>query len=66
LVANLEKRGGKLMRLPAVSLMEIDGVRRVVRKHDVIFIPPGAEQALFNTGFTDLTFIVVTSPPEDK
>ena len=52
--------------LEGEGLMEIDGVRRVVRKQDVIFIPPGAEHALYNTGFTDLTFIVVTSPPEDK
>ena len=26
---------------------------------------PDAEHALFNTGFADLTFIVVTSPPQD-
>jgi mannose-6-phosphate isomerase-like protein (cupin superfamily) len=51
--------------LDGEGLMEIDGVRRVVKKQDVIFIPPGAEHALYNTGFTDLTFIVVTSPPHD-
>ncbi len=51
--------------LDGEGLMEIDGKRQVVRKHDVIFIPAGAEHALYNTGFTDLTFIVVTSPPTD-
>ena len=52
--------------LDGEGLMEIDGAQRVVRKHDVIFIPPGVEHALYNTGFGDLTFIVVTSPPHDE
>jgi len=51
--------------LEGEALMELDGERRVVRKHDVIFVPPGVEHAIYNTGLTDLTFIVVTSPPED-
>ena len=46
--------------------MEIDGTRRVVRRHDVIFIPPGVEHALHNTGFQDLVFIVVTTPATDE
>src|SRR4051812_13961723 len=29
--------------LDGEGLMEMDGQRRVVRKHDVIFIPPGVE-----------------------
>ena len=51
--------------LEGEGLMEIDGQQRRVGRHDVIFIPPGTEHALYNTGFTDLTFIVVTSPPQD-
>lgn len=51
--------------LEGEGLMEIDGKQQVVHKHDVIFIPPGAEHALYNTGFVDLVFIVVTSPPKD-
>jgi mannose-6-phosphate isomerase-like protein (cupin superfamily) len=47
------------------GLMELDGVRRVVRRHDVVFVPPGVAHAIYNTGLEDLTFIVVTSPPED-
>ena len=46
--------------------MEIDGSRRVVRRHDVIFIPPGVVHALHNTGFQDLVFIVVTTPATDE
>ena len=45
--------------------MEIDGSRTVVRKDDVIFIPPGAKHAIYNTGMTDLRFIVVTSPADE-
>jgi len=32
----------------------------------VIFLPPGVEHAIYNTGLTDLRFIVVTSPPDDE
>jgi mannose-6-phosphate isomerase-like protein (cupin superfamily) len=46
--------------------MEIEGERRIVRKHDVIFIPPGVSHSICNNGITDLTFIVVTTPVEDE
>ncbi len=46
--------------------MEIEGKKRIVRKHDVIFIPPGYSHSIVNNGLTDLTFIVVTTPTEDK
>ncbi len=51
--------------LEGEGLMELDGERRVVRSHDVIFIPPGVEHAIHNTGLVDLVFIVVTTPPDD-
>ncbi|HEV8257330.1 MAG TPA: cupin domain-containing protein [Casimicrobiaceae bacterium] len=51
--------------LKGEGLMEMDGRRQVVRKHDVIFIPPGVEHGITNTGLTDLTFIVVTTPIDD-
>jgi len=51
--------------LDGEALMEIGGERTVVRKDDVIFIPPGVEHAIYNTGTTDLRFIVVTSPPDE-
>ena len=46
--------------------MEIEGRRQIVRKHDVIFIPPGIPHSITNNGIADLTFIVVTTPVEDK
>ena len=51
--------------LEGEGLMEIDGTARVVRKHDVIFLPPGIEHSISNTGLTDLVFLVVTSPVTD-
>jgi mannose-6-phosphate isomerase-like protein (cupin superfamily) len=48
------------------GLLEIAGKRQVVREHDVIFIPPGIEHALYNTGLVPLTFIVVTTPVSDE
>lgn len=52
--------------LEGEGLMEIDGKRQVVRKHDVIFIPPGTSHAIHNSGLGDLTFIVVTTPMLDE
>lgn len=52
--------------LDGEGMMEIDNERQVVHKHDVIFIPPGIPHAMYNTGLGDLTFIVVTTPTEDK
>ena len=46
--------------------MQIAGKRTIVRKHDVIFIPPGVAHSITNNGLADLTFIVVTTPAEDK
>ena len=51
--------------LDGEGMMEMDGKRQVVRKHDVIYIPPGVEHGISNTGLTDLTFIVATTPVDD-
>lgn len=52
--------------LEGEGLMELDGDRSVVRPGDYIFIPPGVSHAIYNTGRTDLTFFVITSPPNDE
>ena len=52
--------------LEGEGMMEMDGKKQIVRKHDVIFIPPGLSHSIVNNGITDLTFIVVTTPVEDK
>ena len=51
--------------LEGEGLMEIENKSHVVRKHDVIFLPPGVEHAISNTGLVDLVFLVVTSPVSD-
>jgi len=52
--------------LDGEGLMEIGDDKRVVRKHDVIFLPPGTWHSIQNTGLGDLTFIVVTTPLTDE
>jgi mannose-6-phosphate isomerase-like protein (cupin superfamily) len=52
--------------LEGEGLFEFGAESRVVRRHDVIFIPPGIEHAFQNTGLKNLVFLVITSPPEDK
>lgn len=52
--------------LEGEGLMELDGERFVVRPHDYIFIPPGVEHAIYNTGLRDLVFFVITTPPADE
>jgi mannose-6-phosphate isomerase-like protein (cupin superfamily) len=48
------------------SESEIDGKNHVVRKHDYIFLPPGVDHSISNTGLVDLVFLVVTSPVTDE
>jgi quercetin dioxygenase-like cupin family protein len=52
--------------LEGEGLMDIDNETHVVRKHDVIFLPPGIEHSIANSGLTDLVFLVVTSPVSDE
>ncbi|WP_108610757.1 cupin domain-containing protein [Aminobacter sp. MSH1] len=52
--------------LEGEGLMEIDGKREVVQPWTAIFIPPGVEHAIYNTGMVDLKFVVVTTPPDDR
>ena len=51
--------------LAGEGLMEIGGEKRVVRIHDYIFLPPGVNHSISNTGLVDLVFLVVTSPVSD-
>lgn len=52
--------------LDGEGLMTLGEERRVVRRHDVIFVPPGVPHAIDNTGLTDLTFLVITAPVSDE
>lgn len=50
--------------LSGTALVELDGEKKVVGPHTVMYVAPGVSHAVANTGFETLTFIVVTSPPE--
>ena len=52
--------------LEGEGFMEIGDRKQVVRKHDVIFLPPGVEHSIANSGLVDLVFLVVTSPVTDE
>lgn len=70
-MAHVEKHSHRVQEqvyhvLEGEGLMEIDGKEYVVRKHDVIFLPPGIEHSIANTGLTDLVFLVITSPITDE
>jgi len=52
--------------LEGEGLMQIAGKAHVVHKHDVIFLPPGVEHDIENTGLVDLVFLVITSPVLDE
>lgn len=51
--------------LDGEGLMEIAGKNHVVRRHDVIYLPPGVEHMIQNSGLIDLVFLVITSPVAD-
>jgi quercetin dioxygenase-like cupin family protein len=68
--AYVEKHSHKVQEqvyhvLEGEGLMHIAGKDHVVRKHDFIFLPPGVEHSIANTGLSDLVFLVVTSPVTD-
>lgn len=51
--------------LSGEGLFDFDDSSQVVRAHDVMFIPPGVEHAISNTGLEPLVFLVITSPMTD-
>lgn len=47
------------------GVVELDGERHLVNPGDAVFIPPGVEHAMYNTGFEDLVAVVVACPAQD-
>ena len=69
-MAYVEKHSHKVQEqvyhvLEGEGLMEVGDKTHVVRKHDVIYLPPGVSHSINNTGVVDLVFIVATSPVTD-
>lgn len=52
--------------LEGEGLMEIGNTSRVVRKNDFVFLPPGVDHSLQNSGTGNLVFLVITSPVSDE
>jgi mannose-6-phosphate isomerase-like protein (cupin superfamily) len=52
--------------LEGEGLFEYGNQTRVVRRHDVIYIPPGVEHGFTNTGLDRLVLLVITSPVTDN
>lgn len=46
------------------GIFELDGRNHLVGPGTVIFIPPHVKHGIKNSGFEDLVFIVVASPPK--
>jgi mannose-6-phosphate isomerase-like protein (cupin superfamily) len=70
-MAYVEKHSHKVQEqvyhvLEGERLMEVGDKTQVVRKHDVIYLPPGVPHSINNTGVVDLVFIVATSPVTDE
>lgn len=42
----------------------LDGERFTVGPGSVVYVPPKTEHGIFNTGFSNLVFVVTASPPE--
>lgn len=51
--------------LKGKGIVELNGSRKLVEPHMVIFIPPRVKHSIINTGYEDLIFIVIASPPQD-
>ena len=46
------------------GIFEMDGEKHLVGSGTVIFIPPDVKHGIANSGFEDLVFIVIASPPK--
>lgn len=51
--------------LKGKGIVELNGSRKLVEPHMVIFIPPKVKHGITNTGYEDLIFVVVASTPQD-
>ncbi len=51
--------------LDGEGLLTLGDERRVMRKHDYAFMPPGLRHSFTNTGLGPLVFLVITTPVSD-
>jgi mannose-6-phosphate isomerase-like protein (cupin superfamily) len=48
------------------GMLTLDDDKRLMRKHDYVFVPPGVRHSFTNTGLTPLVFLVITTPLIDE
>jgi len=48
------------------GLLTLDDERRVMRRHDYVYVPPGVRHSFTNTGLVPLVFLVITTPVLDE
>ena len=51
--------------LDGEGVLTLDDERRVMRKHDYVWVPPGVRHSFTNNGLTGLVFLVITTPAND-
>jgi mannose-6-phosphate isomerase-like protein (cupin superfamily) len=51
--------------LEGTGYAELGDERQIIEPNTVMYVAPGVPHAVSNTGFGNLVFIVVTSPPDD-
>ncbi|WP_138497650.1 cupin domain-containing protein [Nostoc sp. PA-18-2419] len=49
--------------LSGKATLEIDGYRQVVFQHQGVEVPPNIPHQIFNEGYCDLEFLVISQPP---
>jgi quercetin dioxygenase-like cupin family protein len=52
--------------LEGEGVLTLGPERRVMRRHDYAFMPPGLPHSFTNTGLGPLVFLVVTTPVDDN
>ena len=51
--------------LEGEGVLEIEGKKYKVGKHDIAFFPAGVEHGLTNEGLSNLVFVIASSPSEE-
>ena len=51
--------------LEGEGLLTLGDERRLMRRHDYVFVPPGVRHSFTSTGLVPLVFLVVTTPVVD-
>jgi mannose-6-phosphate isomerase-like protein (cupin superfamily) len=48
------------------GVVVLDGQEHLVEPHMIVFMPPGVEHSIMNTGYEDLIYVFVAAPAYDQ